>query len=423
MFLNPDTQVVPNTERGSALLAVLGVMAVTVVIGLTITVATVNGLQVTSNTKASVQSRAAAASGVDVASLAIRQGTCQLGLPYPVPNVSVTTQYLKANGKWEDCPLNLATAANPTGFKAPSYKVVSTGTASATGVAGNSGGNSPTRVEAIFGYPPLLPTGVGMYIYGGITVKNNASLRSYEPGGVPLSVQVKKGSITCGNGSTIVGTVSIEGGSISDCGTPTIIRSAVPGWVDIGYEPAKWINTDGTPYRVTTTTAAKCDLSDLVALTAPGPAPAIVDARACAPGVTGQGDVTLKSDTVIFGKSFDFRDNGGKTFITASPGNFKLWFITPDEVRDGVPTLSAPCDFSMKNNFIIDPSVDAMLYTPCTVSAKNNWSWHGQIYAGAIDEINNNFVLGFKPVGMAGFDGNTGTRVDFGLISMRDLAR
>src|SRR5687768_16719594 len=69
MFLNL------RSERGSAMVAVLGVMAVTAIIGVTIVTATVNGMAVTSAAKAGIQARAAAEAGIDRALVDI-QGTC-----------------------------------------------------------------------------------------------------------------------------------------------------------------------------------------------------------------------------------------------------------------------------------------------------------------------------------------------------------
>ena len=63
----------PRRDRGSALMAVIGIMAVTVVVGMTVTTATLQSLTVTSVTRASVQALAAAEAGVD--DTALRLGT------------------------------------------------------------------------------------------------------------------------------------------------------------------------------------------------------------------------------------------------------------------------------------------------------------------------------------------------------------
>ena len=57
------------------MLAVLGLALVTSVIGVTVVTATINGLGVTSSSRAGVQARAAAEAGVDRALVAI-QGSC-----------------------------------------------------------------------------------------------------------------------------------------------------------------------------------------------------------------------------------------------------------------------------------------------------------------------------------------------------------
>ena len=60
MFLNLNRLFPQRDERGSTLLAVMGLALVTSVIGVTVVTATINGLGVTTSTRAGDQARAAA---------------------------------------------------------------------------------------------------------------------------------------------------------------------------------------------------------------------------------------------------------------------------------------------------------------------------------------------------------------------------
>jgi hypothetical protein len=182
----------------------------------------------------------------------------------------------------------------------------------------------------------------------------------------------------------------------------------------------------------------------------------IYDARGCIGGVSVANSLTmnLTSDVVFFAEGFNFLGIGPTAnsivFKSSTTAVHKLWFITPDYVDDDQPTckrtiqpppplsplpplLGDQGDFSIKNGFTIDPTIQAMLYTPCAFEAKNGFDWKGQIYAGAFSHIQNNPKFSFVQMGIAGADlGDDGTGGGGGagtihkpqpgaVVSMRDV--
>lgn len=469
MFLNSPTRPLratpaffcpnrPHQQRGSALLGVIVVMAVMLVVSATVTAATLYSLGATSATRAAVQSVAAAESGVNVAEVSLRRGVC---LPQFVASTPAYTAQLSyslsstADAWVVGCPA--------AGIAAVRIKVLSTGLAVARGVAGNTRGDSST-VEAIFGYVPAVlpgvrPTGAAMYLYGGVVFENNANLRVSESG--RAAIQVKQGNMSCSSNTVIEGDVVVSQGNlnISGCaiegnawasGAATLgqitgnLTSAsvnvsaavlpsrvggvytrytasaqipsVPGWVDLDYVPGDWVDTAGVPYRVTPIGLTCTITAAMLAAARNGSQPVIINALTLCPlGVSASGDVNLTNDVVIFARQFNFINNVNFQSSTTAP--HKIWFITPDSVRDARPTCSLTLgDFSMKNGFTIASTISAMLYTPCRLEANNSFSWQGQLYANGANDFKNNTNFVSVPMGLPGINLDTGAVVTGGSL-------
>ncbi|TFB75945.1 hypothetical protein E3O06_04745 [Cryobacterium glaciale] len=465
----PVVQNGASTERGSALMAVIGVMGVLIVITLTLTTATLYSLDFTRSTRASVQSVAAAESGVSAAQLSLTQGICRPNYTRASPQFTAEVAYSLSSSDdvWvAGCPAASVAAVR--------VRVVSTGSA-LTGPASDQ-----TRIEAIFEYESAAPTGVqpsgaAMYLYGGVVFMNNADLLVAKSG--RAAIQVKNGSVSCSNNTVIEGDVVVSAGNlnISGCSiegnawatgaatlgavTGNLTASSVnlsgaqltnrvggvytrytvetpiptvPPWVDLNYAPSDWIDASGVPYQVTSI-GANCtiDASTLTAA-ANGGRPVIINALSvCPSGVTAVGTVKLSSDVVIFANNFTFVNN--VQFQSSSTSRHKVWFITPDLVADHLPTCGASQgDFWMKNSFTIAPTLDAMTYTPCRFNAMNNFEWRGQLYANGANDFKNNTRFESAPLGLPGIDLDTGTVTGGGsagavprlgnMTSMRDLS-
>ena len=470
MLLTSRPSAYRNHERGSALIAVIGLMAVTVVIGLTITAATMNGLGVTSSNRALVQSRAAAEAGISVAVAGMAgTGSCPSTFASGAnPRYSVTIQYQNAAGS----PVLCAVATQ--------VKIESTGTSQILGVSGASAGDT-SKVEAVYPYtaartPGTVSSGAAIYLANGAGFNNGGLITSAAT--VP-AIQVKTGDLKCDNGTVITGSVGVVTGSIElkDCditqdawsfGTttfpppgaivggmlrasgskpsthplarwnPTMPMPFVPTWTEFGYNRDDWKTSAAALFdeNIRPTTAGNCTLPQNN-----GANPVIFNALNCG-GVADSGDVTLYNDLVIVAKRFDFANSlnfrsaplppAGSPPVTPPLPVHRVWFITPDLVpADTAATCSAgQGNFTIGNNLEIDAPIEAMLYTPCGIDTGNGFIWRGQMYAGTISNWNNaNF--GYVGVGLPSADLGTGTYTPGGssgspaavgtVISTRDL--
>ena len=447
-------------ERGSALVAVIGVMAVGLILTTLIATQLVGAMGQSTGARAGVQSHASADAGIVAARTALfTPGSCVAnGGTYTTtvpPIYTVKVQY-NAGGGWQlGCPPLTATQV----------RLVAEGTAQAAGVAGMTSGDK-SKVEAIFQYltPGPPPSGVGMFLFAGGEFAANATLDLSEAGATGLIT--KQGDLVCSNNNTIFNaSILINGnldfGSSNKCtvtgnawvsgtaklgskgaigGTlvaPSVIATDLaaqvpngysttgtppdsPDWVNVTYTPTDWLDVNGDPFEVRNAdTPLKCTLPNgTLGGTTPGK-PVIINMLDCPDGPTGPGQnftVTLTSDVVIFANKFTFPGINGITFKSTSSAAYRLWYITPDNgpADDNKPTCNNPAnsyydpsqpvqdEFSTKNNISIVKPIKAMLYTPCAFDGKNGFTWNGQIYAGEMSYAKNNPTFTFEPLGIAG---------------------
>jgi Tfp pilus assembly protein PilX len=192
-------------ERGAALVAVIALTAVTAIIGVTVTAMTVNALGTTTSNRASVESRAAAEAGVDVATVGLQTkdscaGVAGVYSSAVAPKYEAKVQYFaKVSGveTWvAGCPIDSATRV----------RIVSTGTAQSSGVAGASAGNK-TVLEATYQYNPIVvqipEINAAVYAYSINTPLKNFNLSSAT--NALASVQIKDGNVSCTNSAKIAG--------------------------------------------------------------------------------------------------------------------------------------------------------------------------------------------------------------------------
>jgi hypothetical protein len=470
-------------ERGSALVAVLGVMVVGLILTTLIVSSVVRAFGFSSSARAAVQSHAAADAGVAAARAGLYiVGNCAL---QPTPGQYSSTGSLAYTAKVLFDSGSGFTAGCPT-LTTTRVQIISTGTAQSAGVAGVTGGNTRT-VEATFNYltPGPHPSGAGIDLYAGGTVEANSSLDLSESGGLVI----QHGDLYCDkNNSIINGNVVVSGnltfdGSCNVNGNATVSGNAALGssgtitgnlsaasggpytppqvgsytqttaipstplWTDVGYKPSDWVDSSGAPFQVMTApTDVSCTLTsgNLGGTTSPGKA-VIINMLGC-PGGPGAGQntsISLTSDVVIFANQFNFSSVNSLAFGSASSSVHRLWLITPDFVSDQQPTCNRTAaspdtqgDFNVKNNLSASDviattnTIQAMLYTPCSFLAKNGFTWNGQIYAGGVSYLQNNPTFTFAQIGIAGCDLGTGicsttvlTSPQPGtLITNRDLA-
>ena len=216
MLLN---HLMKRNEKGSALVGVLGVMGVTMLIAVTTTTASLHAVGITTSTRASVEAEASAEAGIDYAASQLATSVCQpqyTSSLSPIFSVVVFYSNLSTSPGTTDTSW---VSGCPTSTSAQRLKLVSTGTASTAGVAGNSTGNM-RKVEAIYPYTPsqssyaVVPSGPAMYSYSqqDPTINN---LTLTQAGTVRPTLVYLSGSATCTSGSEITGDVILGGGGLS----------------------------------------------------------------------------------------------------------------------------------------------------------------------------------------------------------------
>jgi hypothetical protein len=442
-------------DDGSVLIPVIAVMAVGLIVGGVLSTTIVSGMRYSSSTRAGVQSQAAADAGVAAARAGLYAGNCTLQSTLAT-YASTGSIYYSAkvqqmvSGVWQTgCP------ANPT----PQVRIISTGRA--VGSAGIPYG-TPTKVEAIYNFlwPGVTPSGAGIFLNGGAIVGANSALDLSEGGLV-----VKNGNFTCAKNNTVLngdvvvtgnlvlsssgvscavngnawvsgavtlgtkGSISgkLSAGSVSPTHpspsqlggayTPGGALPALPPWTDVPYTPSDWVDSTGTPYQVVNLSGSSCTQAGGSFGGSAGQ-PTIINALACPNGIQVSNNTTFKltSDVVIYALTFNWGSINQLNFASSNTTEHRLWFITPDYLKDGQPTCPPPVlpsvtpnTFAINNGFQIQAPIDAMLYTPCAFNGKNGFTWRGQIYAGSGD-LENNPSFTFISVGMDGYDLGTGTR-------------
>lgn len=299
--------------------------------------------------------------------------------------------------------------------------------------------------------------------------------------GGTLSGSLKAGSLTMSNGTlnggTITGQACFSGGSVngavrvgslktSGCYTktgeswwggwskitvgasssPTLDASpgkpsavVVPEWADFGSDPAHYTSATWGGFTLVTMGTDCSDAKFYQALRTAGTNKALIDARSCSNGLafgggsgeqTGQGQnangFRLRNDVAIIAKKFDFA--GSMRFFANDPSKpLNLWLINPDTIRNTSPdcagqSLKLGGDFRTEN-------VRTMLYTPCELTLASSQNLKGQIFAGSNVKISGAGVLDYVPLGLPGFNLNTGatdsasyTEADRGLAWQRNVA-
>jgi hypothetical protein len=212
-----------SEQRGSALVAVMGVMAVGVILTTVLLASLVSGIGFTSSTRAGVQSQASADAGIAVAQMSLIKGTC----------TTDTVGQGNANGRFVsdvDSPLifdvqvqyssgaGSAIDGCPPGTNVD-VQIVSGGTAAAPGVSIERGDNSTVVAEfsAASGSSTDPATGPAVFAYSSTGFTGSGSLVSVD-GSTP-SVMVKSGNTACGGGSDGGVDWVIEGGSLTMSGS------------------------------------------------------------------------------------------------------------------------------------------------------------------------------------------------------------
>ncbi|TFD87757.1 hypothetical protein [Cryobacterium serini] len=456
MLRNRVTPAAVASERGSSLLAVVGLMAVAAIATLAIAGSTMNSLGVSSAARAGVQAQAAAEAGIDDTLFKLTTAPCDtvtLGTAVPTPVATVTISYWPSaiTGDWGNgCPV---------GDAVTQIKIVSTGYAIQNGQAGNASGNTRT-IEAIYALNMTgsgTTDGIAIYADSGFSVVDSVAIHANTS-----SIIVRNGDASCvGSGANVGNVLLYDGdlrlgescavygnawvsGKLTMSGTAAVHGTAKdkskpefvdPGWYDLKYKYSKtngakpkkeksqkdqaaWAYFENVvPIEGTCTLAAlQLAANDLAG------APGIIE---CADGVdvSSNGTLTISSDIAIVADSFQFRE----TARIDAAAKQKLWLVTSDKS----PNDKAKCNghagnFSVIESVKVNQNVDVMVYTPCNVNISTSSQWRGQIWGGTV-QLGNSGVYTYAEVGFPGATSVSGGATASGIStlgvrhSIRDL--
>ena len=161
-------------------------------------------------------------------------------------------------------------------------------------------------------------------------------------------------------------------------------------------------------------------MADLPEMVLTSTTPRVLNALGCGSGgvdfsLLTSAVSTLKSNLVIVANAFNFSQND----LESSDGTDKnLWLIIPDRGPGGNPldppnrTTDCPAGgvFKMRNHVTVGSHVNALIYSPCNITNSAD-VWQGQIYAAGSNTANA-FTLNYVPIGIPGYDFNTGLPIN-----------
>ena len=211
-------------DRGNAMIAVIGLLAVTSMITLTVTGATVQALGYTSLSRAGVQSNAAAESGVDAMLAALSADACpatgELTATQGSVDPSLTGAAAASPFYVATIAYRISTAAAFTpgcpAEAATQIRIQSTGFAADEGVADSASGRDASAVQAIYTWTPgansAAVTGAAVFSYGTPGLANSLELLSFN--GNSANVIVAEGNILCSNSVYVQGDIVAANGNI-----------------------------------------------------------------------------------------------------------------------------------------------------------------------------------------------------------------
>jgi len=224
MLLNRMMRRVRREENGVAIIAVVGVMAVGLLMASLILSSLIGGVAFTSATRASVQSQAAADAGVAAARAGLQKaGDCTARGSQYTPDTPIAGLDYRATvwirngaGAWaRGCPASTAAEV----------RVISNGSAADGGVAGNNLGDK-AHVETVFAVNPAPivegPSASAVFTGSGGSV---SSIIVSSGNGRPGDIHILKGDFDCNSGSVIDGSIIVADGNLKITNSCTITGS------------------------------------------------------------------------------------------------------------------------------------------------------------------------------------------------------
>ena len=288
--------------------------------------------------------------------------------------------------------------------------------------------------------------------YPSVSLAPSATVQGNVSAGGPVLVQgavggnivagpaggVTKISGSVGGSVIVAGTLNTSGGTIigstvtGKTGIVAPVIPFVPGWVDYPYSLSDW-----SPGGFTEFVISDCSNTGFVtAMTAmlASSTPKVLNGLAC--GASGldftklSSTQTLTSDLVVIANSFNL---GNNNFVSSNVANTRnMWLITPDRgvggnlIANQFPNCPTGGTFKMASHTTVSPQVNALIYSPCTITNSAD-VWQGQIYAAGTKTANA-FVLNYVPIGIPGVNLSDGTSTSItipgtGVLGIRTALR
>jgi hypothetical protein len=395
-----------DPEAGSALAAVIGVIAVTAVVAVSLLATTVFGLGLANGGRTSVQARAAAEAGIDYAKA--RYDQCVAGaLPAPPagsPSFSLQISHRRDGGSWKPgCPDDVATQVRLVSTGYPDGRTAAT--------------TAPADRRSIDAVLDILVTTPARRMFPDVVM---GALSLETPGATDATATTAAGAAA---DVTLTGTVSTAGDITCD-GTLRVVgdlhfkdKMFGPGCTTYGtvfnkggnkYQATSPFNTfpqiladdPRLPYRTYRTLPQAMPLMDpyndpnscIIQGWTPYPVPLgdiVIDARSC-PVVTIKAiaNVSLTGDMIWLVNDFDL---SGNINVTSAPGatpdaeGYAVYIIRPwDPAHTSTTTGCTPgFEHGIKlsgGGFTTGPRTKVMLYSTAGVDIRSNLSMTGQIY-------------------------------------------
>ena len=203
-----------NDESGNVFISVIGLLALSSVIAVTIATSTTQAIAQTTSTRAGVQAQAAADAGIAVAQIKYMQtGSCataggvyqnwpgQAGYTADDPQYKVTV-WRQSGGTWiQGCPLDTTTKV----------RLVSTGVAKNAG-ASNLSANNRRYMEMVGTRTIQVDAGSALTFYSGTQMDSNVVISGT---GSTATLQMISGDYSCTNAGTIDASLYVPNGKVT----------------------------------------------------------------------------------------------------------------------------------------------------------------------------------------------------------------
>lgn len=199
-------------ERGSAMVAVIGVVLITLIVTTVIAASVIQAIGFSTATRANVQSQAAAEAGLAVAQASLLRGECTTGIYSSTgdPSYYVEIRYTKGGVEQIGCPEEGSSRVD----------IVANGDATHPGQGVTYGDESNVTASYVSTGSSVPGSGAAIYAYSATGFGGSGSLVSMT--GDEATVHIKDGSVSCDGASSVPDSFVIANGGLTATGSCNI---------------------------------------------------------------------------------------------------------------------------------------------------------------------------------------------------------